>query len=87
MAASSAADSASAAGTAASPSPATPQTRIGATVRETRTHYMLTQQQLAELVGTSDRTIREIEQGTGRTSLSTVVTVLETLGLRLEALG
>ncbi|MEJ5996695.1 type II toxin-antitoxin system Y4mF family antitoxin [Corynebacterium sp. H130] len=57
---------------------------IGNEIRDMRKHYMLTQQQLAEMAGISDRTLRDIEKGTGTPSLGTVLTVLETLGLRAE---
>lgn len=51
-----------------------------------RKRYMLTQQQLAEMTGISDRTLRDIEKGTGTPSIGAVLTVLNTLGLRIEIL-
>lgn len=47
---------------------------------------MLTQQQLAEMAEISERTLRDIEKGTGTPSLGTVLTVLGALGLRIEVL-
>ncbi|RAV32798.1 helix-turn-helix domain-containing protein [Corynebacterium heidelbergense] len=58
--------------------------KIGAAVRTARKQYRLTQVQLAELVGLSDRTVRAIEQGSGSPSLNAVVATLTALGLRLE---
>lgn len=58
---------------------------IGKAVRTTRRTYNLTQEQLAELAGTSTRTIREIEHGSGSTSIGTVAAVLGALGLTLRA--
>lgn len=56
---------------------------IGARIREARKAARLTQEQLAELAGTSTRTVRDIEKGTGATSLGVVARVAEALGLRL----
>ncbi|MCT1444455.1 transcriptional regulator [Corynebacterium sanguinis] len=58
--------------------------RIGREIRAMRKEYMLTQQQLAELAGISDRTLRDIEAGSASPSIGTVVRVLGTLGLDLE---
>ncbi|PFG28835.1 predicted transcriptional regulator [Corynebacterium renale] len=57
---------------------------IGARVRATRKHYRITQVQLAELSGLSDKTVRDIEHGTGTASLAAVIAVLNVVGLRLE---
>ncbi|MDN5600863.1 MAG: helix-turn-helix domain-containing protein [Brachybacterium sp.] len=57
---------------------------IGRSIRRARKDAGLTQQQLGELAGLSDRTIREIEIGTGRPGLASVLTVLAVLGLNLE---
>lgn len=58
--------------------------RIGADIRAARRQYRLTQEQLAELAGTSTRTIRDIEHGTGTTGVGTVAEVADVLGLALE---
>lgn len=57
---------------------------IGLAVRNKRREYMLTQAQLAGLVELSDKTVRDIEQGTGNPGLQSTLTVLKTLGLSLE---
>lgn len=56
-------------------------TDIGISIRRARKQAGLTQQQPAELAGLSDRTIREIELGTGAPGLRSVLTVLAVLGL------
>jgi y4mF family transcriptional regulator len=61
--------------------------RIGADIRAARRQYRLTQEQLAELAGTSTRTIRDIEHGTGTTGVGTVAEVADVLGLALEVHG
>ena len=60
---------------------------IGARIREARKAAGLTQEQLAELAGTSTRTVRDIEKGTGATALGIVARVAEVVGLRLMADG
>lgn len=59
-------------------------TQIGIKVREVRSYYRLTQVQLADLAGLSDKTVRDIEHGTGTSSLRAVINVLNVLGLTLE---
>jgi y4mF family transcriptional regulator len=61
--------------------------QIGADIRAARRQYRLTQEQLAELAGTSTRTIRDIEHGTGATGVGTVAEVADVLGLALEVHG
>lgn len=56
---------------------------IGARIRTARRAAHLTQEQLAELAGTSTRTVRDIEKGTGSASLGIVARVAAALGLRL----
>lgn len=60
---------------------------IGARIREARKAAGLTQEQLAELAGTSTRTVRDIEKGTGAASLGIVARVAEVVGLRLGVDG
>lgn len=43
----------------------------------------MTQEQLAELAGTSTRTVRDIEKGTGATSLDTVIAVAAAVGVEI----
>jgi len=47
----------------------------------------LTQQELADLAGVSDATVRQIERGTGRGTLASLLAVLNVLGLELEVRG
>ncbi|PMC75092.1 MULTISPECIES: helix-turn-helix domain-containing protein [unclassified Brachybacterium] len=65
-----------------SPSPAA--IALGAALRDARKQAGLTQLQLAELAGLSDRTVREIEKGSGSPGLAAVLTVADVLGMRLE---
>lgn len=60
---------------------------IGARIREARRAVGLTQEQLAELSGTSTRTVRDIEKGTGATGLGIVARVADVVGLRLTVDG
>ena len=61
----------------------TPAEDIGDTIRAARRAHGLTQEQLAELAGASTRTIREVEKGSGGTSLDTVIAVAGVVGLRI----
>lgn len=58
-------------------------TEIGAAIRAACKEACLTQQQLGELSGLSDRTIRDIETGTGGPGLRVDLAVVDVLGLRL----
>ena len=58
---------------------------VGKTLREVRRENGLTQRQLADLAGVSERTLRDIEKGRGGVSFAAVVEVASVLGLRLEA--
>ena len=58
---------------------------IGRAVRRARRDAGLTQVQLAELAETSERTVRDIERGTGSPSLAVVVRTAGVLGLTIEA--
>lgn len=56
---------------------------IGASIRSARRDAGITQEDLAHLAGTSVRTVRAIETGTGNPSLRAVVAVSGVLGLRV----
>ncbi|KSU62005.1 helix-turn-helix transcriptional regulator [Arthrobacter sp. NIO-1057] len=56
---------------------------LGATLQRTRKSHGLTQEQLAELAGISERTLRSIERGAGNPSIEAVLSVVEVLGLRI----
>lgn len=58
--------------------------RIGQAIVAARREYGLTQQDLADLVGLSDRTVRDIEKGTGSSSFRAVLETAQTLGLSWE---
>ncbi|WP_067699442.1 helix-turn-helix transcriptional regulator [Nocardia jejuensis] len=60
---------------------------IGDAIHAARRRHRLTQEQLAELAGTSTRTVREIEHGSGSTSIATVAIVADVLGLTLGVVG
>ncbi|AXK45041.1 helix-turn-helix domain-containing protein [Brachybacterium saurashtrense] len=60
-----------------------PAAEIGAAIRRARKEAELTQQQLGELSGVSDRTLRDIESGAGSPALRSVLTVLTVLGLHV----
>lgn len=56
---------------------------IAAGIRSARRDAGLTQEDLAHLAGTSVRTVRAIETGTGNPSLQAVAAVANVLGLQL----
>jgi putative transcriptional regulator len=58
---------------------------IGASIRRARKAAGITQDILADLIGTSARTIHAIETGTGNPSLLTVAAAANAVGLRLRA--
>lgn len=58
---------------------------IGAGIRQARREAGITQATLADLVGTSPRTVHAIETGTGNPSLLTVVAAANAVGLHLRA--
>ncbi|HJD51602.1 MAG TPA: type II toxin-antitoxin system Y4mF family antitoxin [Candidatus Rothia avistercoris] len=59
-------------------------TELGNAIRQARKHFLLTQTDLAELVGVSDRTVRDIEKGKSGASFATVLAVAHAVGVRLE---
>jgi putative transcriptional regulator len=58
---------------------------IGEMIRRARKEAGITQGTLADLAGTSARTIHAIETGTGNPSLGTVVAAANAVGLHLRA--
>ncbi|MFN3922968.1 helix-turn-helix transcriptional regulator [Pseudarthrobacter polychromogenes] len=58
---------------------------IGASIRRARKEAGVTQGTLADLIGTSSRTIHAIETGTGNPSLGTVAAAANAVGLHLRA--
>ncbi len=57
---------------------------LGAEVRARRAALKLTQHDLAQLAGVSERFVRFVEQGKPSVQLDSLVAVLETLGLELK---
>lgn len=58
---------------------------IGARIRRARKDAGITQETLADLIGTSSRTIHAIETGTGNPSLVTAAGAANAVGLHLRA--
>lgn len=58
---------------------------IGNSVRGARKAAGLTQSDLADLAGVSERTVRAIETGAGNPTLDALVSVANVLGLRVVA--
>ena len=58
---------------------------VGGAIRVARKEARLTQKDLADLAGISERTVRAIETGTGNPALAAVAAVANVLGLRLVA--
>ncbi|MGX5716142.1 helix-turn-helix transcriptional regulator [Arthrobacter sp. MAHUQ-56] len=61
--------------------------RLAAEVRARRTSLRLTQRDLADMAGVSERFVRFVEQGKPSIQLDSLVAVLETLGLELTVTG
>lgn len=57
---------------------------IARRIRDERKALRLTQQQLADLAGLSDRTVRVIEKGGTSASIGALMSVLDVLGLEIE---
>lgn len=58
---------------------------IGVSIRCARKAAGITQETLADLIGTSTRTVHAIETGTGNPSLQTVAAAANAVGLHLRA--
>lgn len=58
---------------------------VGLSIRDARKRLGVTQQELAELMGISTRTLGQVERGTGTPSFATVLAALAAVGLTLEA--
>ncbi|MGN7253141.1 type II toxin-antitoxin system Y4mF family antitoxin [Arthrobacter sp. SAFR-014] len=59
-------------------------TQLAAAVRARRADLRLSQQDLADMAGVSERFVRFVEQGKPSLRLDTLLALLETLGLELE---
>ena len=61
--------------------------RLAAEVRARRASLRLTQRDLADMAGVSERFVRFVEQGKPSIQLDSLVAVLGTLGLELQVTG
>ena len=57
---------------------------LGSELQRARKKNGLTQEQLAELAGISERTLRSIERGAGNPSIEAVPSVANVLGLQIS---
>lgn len=57
---------------------------VGRSIRDARKRLGVTQEELAELIGVSTRTLGQVERGTGTPSFATVLTAAAAVGLNLE---
>ena len=62
------------------------QAQFGARIRALRRERGMTQEDLAEAIGMSDRTVRNIERGSHPTTLATIGRLAEALGLPVKEL-
>ena len=60
------------------------QKQIGETIRERRKKLGINQQTLADLAGVAVNTVVAIERGEGNPQLTTLLTILDTLGLQAD---
>lgn len=60
------------------------QQEIGTIIKERRKQLKVNQQTLADLAGVGINTLVAIERGEGNPQLSTLLTILDTLGLRMN---
>ena len=60
------------------------QKEIGTVIKERRKHLGVTQQTLTDLAGVGINTLVAIERGEGNPQLSTLLTILNTLGLQMD---
>ena len=60
------------------------QKEIGDAVRERRKKLGVNQQMLADLAGVAVNTVVAIERGEGNPQLTTLLTILDTLGLQAD---
>ena len=57
---------------------------IGTIIKERRKHLGVNQQTLADLAGVGLNTLVAIERGEGNPQISTLLTILDTLGLQID---
>lgn len=57
---------------------------VGQSVRAARRRLGVTQEEVAELIGVSTRTLGQVERGAGTPSFATVLAAVAAVGLTLE---
>ena len=57
---------------------------IGRTIRERRSMLNIRQEDLADIAGISERTLREIEKGAANPELNSLLKLCEVLGLEIK---
>lgn len=57
---------------------------VGQKIKERRKFLQIKQEDLAEIAGVSERTLREIEKGTANPELNSLLKVCEVLGLEIQ---
>jgi y4mF family transcriptional regulator len=60
------------------------ETQIGITLRNRRNFLKITQGDLAEISGISERTLRNIEKGLANPELESLIKICEVLGLEIK---
>ena len=60
------------------------QIRFGQAIRDRRKQLGVNQQTLSELAGVGINTLLAVERGEGNPQLSTLIAILDTLGLQLD---
>ncbi|MEQ8926441.1 MAG: helix-turn-helix transcriptional regulator [Fulvivirga sp.] len=58
--------------------------KIGETIKKRRKFLKITQEDLAEISGISERTLRDIEKGSANPELASLMKLCEVLGLELS---
>lgn len=58
--------------------------KIGISIKERRKFLKISQGDLAEISGISERTLRDIEKGLANPELETLIKIIEVLGLELK---
>lgn len=58
--------------------------KIGETIKERRKHLNIPQSTLASLAGVGLNTLVAIERGNGNAKIQTIMSILDTLGLKID---
>ncbi len=58
--------------------------KIGKTIQERRKFLKISQEDLADIAGIAERTLRDIEKGTANPELKSLLKLCEVLGLKIE---